>query len=67
MNQVHATSPNTLELEATQDVRPEAAQAVITGGGRLLQLGVQAQSLDDIYSAYFKEVKNDRGHIAAAS
>jgi ABC-2 type transport system ATP-binding protein len=67
VNQVHATGPNILELEATQDIRPEAAQAVITGGGRLLQLGVQAQSLDDIYSAYFKEVKNDRGHIAAAS
>jgi len=39
----------------------------VTAGGRLMQLGVRAQSLDDIYSAYFKEVKNERGHIAAAS
>lgn len=42
------------EMEATCDIRPEAAQAVITHGGRLLGLGVQARSLDDIYSAYFQ-------------
>ncbi len=52
------------QLQASQDVRPEAAQAVISVGGRLLHLGVQAQSLDDIYSAYFKEVEYDRRHLA---
>lgn len=54
------------ELEAEQDVRPEAAQAVVSAGGRLLRLGVQAQSLDDIYSAYFKEVEHGGSHIATA-
>jgi ABC-2 type transport system ATP-binding protein len=53
------------EVESSQDIRPEAAQAVITAGGRLLQLNVQMQSLDDIYSAYFKEVEHDGSHIAA--
>jgi ABC-2 type transport system ATP-binding protein len=52
-------------LEAAKDVRAHAAEAVITAGGRLLKLGVQAQSLDDIYSAYFKEVEHDRSSIAA--
>lgn len=52
------------EVEATRDVSPEAAEAVISAGGRLLRLGVQAQSLDDIYSAYFKEVEHGGSHIA---
>lgn len=47
------------EVEATRDVRPDAAQAVISAGGRLLGLGIQAQSLDDIYTAFFKEVQDD--------
>ncbi len=50
------------ELEATRDIRPETAEAVITGGGRLLRLGVQEQSLDDIYSTYFKEVAHGRSN-----
>lgn len=50
------------ELEATSDIRPQAAEAVITGGGRLLRLGVQEQSLDDIYSTYFKEVVHGRSN-----
>jgi ABC-2 type transport system ATP-binding protein len=52
-------------LEAAKDVRAQAAEAVIAAGGRLLKLGAQAQSLDDIYSAYFKEVEHDRSAIAA--
>ena len=53
------------ELEAERDVRPEAAQAVIAAGGRLLHLGVQEQSLDDIYAAYFKEAQNGKRDIHA--
>jgi ABC-2 type transport system ATP-binding protein len=53
------------EVEATRDVSPEAAEAVISSGGRLLRLGVQTQSLDDIYSTYFKEVEHGGSHIAA--
>jgi ABC-2 type transport system ATP-binding protein len=54
------------EVEANQDIRPELARAVITANGRLLSLGVQTQSLDDIYTAYFKEVQYDRDHVAAS-
>jgi ABC-2 type transport system ATP-binding protein len=54
------------EVEASQDIRPEAAQAILSTGARLLRLDVQSQSLDDIYSAYFKEVKHDGSHITAA-
>jgi ABC-2 type transport system ATP-binding protein len=53
------------EVEAKQDIRPELAQAVVAAQGRLLGLGVQAQSLDDIYAAYFKEVQYDAHHAAA--
>lgn len=55
------------EVEAAQDVRPEAAQAVISAGGRLLGLGIQAQSLDDIYATYFKEVNHDGNRVLTAS
>jgi ABC-2 type transport system ATP-binding protein len=50
------------EVQAVQDIRPEAARAVISAGGRLLDLGIRTQSLDDIYSAYFKEVEHGRSH-----
>jgi ABC-2 type transport system ATP-binding protein len=50
------------DLEATSDSRPEAAQAVVAAGGRLLALQVETPSLDEIYAQYFKEVE----HVAAA-
>lgn len=56
---VHSYDSIGYRIEATRDIRPEAAEAVISAGGRLLHLGVHAQSLDDIYSAYFKEVEHD--------
>ena len=55
---VRAVDSRGFEIEAARDVRPQAAQAVITAGGQLLRLGIQAQSLDDIYSAYFKEAEH---------
>jgi ABC-2 type transport system ATP-binding protein len=60
-----ATEPAAYEITAFQDVRPEAAQAVISAGGRLLRLGTQTESLDDVYSAYFKEAEHDGSHLAA--
>ncbi|NPV74883.1 MAG: ABC transporter ATP-binding protein [Anaerolineae bacterium] len=51
---VQVTDTKKYQVEAAHDIRPEAAQAVISAGGRLLGLGVQAQSLDDIYTAYFQ-------------
>jgi ABC-2 type transport system ATP-binding protein len=64
---VRVSDSRVYEVEATHDVRAEAARAVIDAGGRLLRLGIQAQSLDDIYSAYFKEVQHDGSHIAPVS
>jgi len=67
ISQIRATGERSYEVEAVKDVRPEAAQAVIGAGGRLLRLGVQAQSLDDIYTTYFKEVEHGRSHAAAVN
>lgn len=64
---IRVTQSKIYEMEAPQDIRPEAAQAVIAAGGRLLQLGIRAQSLDDIYSAYFKEVEHEGIHIPSVN
>jgi hypothetical protein len=37
---------------------------VIEAGGKLLRLSAHAQSLDDVYSAFFKEVKNEKDYAA---
>lgn len=44
------------ELQATDDLRAEAAEAVVKAGGRLFSLAVETPSLDDIYTRYFQEV-----------
>lgn len=63
VSQVRNNGTSIFEFEAANDVRPEAAQAVISTGARLLGLGVQYQSLDDIYSTYFKEVAHEGSHV----
>ena len=65
VSNIRVADSNGYEVEATRDVSAEAAEAVISSGGRLLRLGVQTQSLDDIYSTYFKEVEHGGSHIAA--
>ncbi len=50
------------ELEATHDLRAEAARAVIAAGGRLMALEAEAPNLDEIYARYFREVS----HVGAA-
>lgn len=67
VTQVRAQNGSGFEVEASQDVRAEAAQAVIAAGGSLKHLGMRMQSLDDIYSTYFKEVEYDRSHISAVN
>jgi len=47
------------EIEARNDVRADAADAVIKAGGRLQSLNVESQSLDDIYTRYFEEVSHE--------
>jgi ABC-2 type transport system ATP-binding protein len=46
------------DLEATHDLRAEAAQVVVEAGGRLLALQIETPSLDEIYTRYFKEVEH---------
>lgn len=43
-------------LEARNDLRAEAACAIVNAGGNLLNLAVEAPSLDEIYAHYFQEV-----------
>ncbi len=47
-------------VEAADDYRADAATAVVQAGGRLTALNVEQASLDDIYSAYFKEMEKIR-------
>jgi ABC-2 type transport system ATP-binding protein len=51
---VEATGPDRFRLLAERDVRPEAAAAVVSGGGRLMHLAVEAPDLEVIYSRYFE-------------
>jgi len=46
-------------IEASEDIRADAAAAVIHRGGRLQQMGIVSASLDDIYEQYFKGVSHD--------
>jgi ABC-2 type transport system ATP-binding protein len=53
-----------LLLMADRDVRPEAAAAVVGGGGRLLRLAVEEPSLEAIYTDYFKQHPEGARHAA---
>lgn len=47
--------PNIYQLETENDLRAEVAQAVVTAGGRLLSLNVEAPNLDEVYTGYFHQ------------
>ncbi|WP_027882609.1 ABC transporter ATP-binding protein [Meiothermus rufus] len=47
-----------LRLEATQDIRPQVAQAVLAAGGELRSLRLEQPSLDEVYTRYFQEVRH---------
>lgn len=53
---------NVFELEARNDLRAEAAHAVIGADGKLLALDFEEPNLDEIYARYFQEVE----YVAAA-
>jgi ABC-2 type transport system ATP-binding protein len=57
---VRALNATTVEIEATSDIRHEAAKALIAAGGQLQGLSMEAQSLDEIYAQYFQEVEHVR-------
>jgi len=48
------------EILATSDIRSDLANAVTRAGGRLYRLGIRQMSLDEVYTAYFREA----GHAA---
>ena len=52
---VEQTGVDRVRLLADRDVRPEAATAVVSAGGRLLRLSVEEPSLEMIYTRYFQE------------
>ena len=56
--EVHFKEPDTYTLVATKDLRSEAASAIVNAGGKLTSLDIENLSLDDIYNAYFEEVKH---------
>ena len=60
---VDQSGPNRYRLLAENDVRPQAAAAVVNAGGALRRLSVAEPSLDAIYNAYFE---SHGGHHAAA-
>ncbi len=54
VQRVERAGANRLLLLADHDVRPEAATAVVSAGGRLLRLSVDEPSLEAIYTGYFQ-------------
>jgi len=59
---VRRVDGNRYEVEAQNDVRADVASAIIRAGGRLQELNIESQSLDEIYTRYFEEVKNVRAN-----
>jgi ABC-2 type transport system ATP-binding protein len=61
---VEHIGPNRVRLISDRDVRPEAAAAVVSAGGRLLRLSVEEPSLEAIYTRYFQTVPHGVQHAA---
>lgn len=47
-----------LRIEATGDLRPQIARAVIEAGGALTTIAAGHASLDDVYARYFEEARD---------
>lgn len=54
VNRVHCPEPGQYVLQATRDVRAEAARAAIQAGGELQSLSVDIPSLESIYRQTFR-------------
>jgi ABC-2 type transport system ATP-binding protein len=52
---VETPGPERFRLLADRDVRPDAAAAVVSAGGRLRRLSVEEPSLEAIYTRYFHD------------
>jgi ABC-2 type transport system ATP-binding protein len=57
---VSETAPGRFRLSCDRDLRPEAAAAVVTAGGRLKQLSLDTPSLETIYMRCFQSVPEAR-------
>jgi ABC-2 type transport system ATP-binding protein len=64
VQKVEAVGANRWRMMSERDVRPEAATAVVSSGGRLLRLSVEEPSLEAIYSRYFETHSGERHHAA---
>ena len=58
VTRVEADGEDGFRVEATRDLRPEVAAAVVDAGGRLLRLSVAEPNLDEVYTQYFREVSH---------
>jgi ABC-2 type transport system ATP-binding protein len=65
VRKVETVGPSRVLLLAERDVRPEAAAAVVSAGGRLLRLAVAEPSLEAIYRQYFHEHPHEGERHAA--
>jgi len=57
---VEPVGTNRWRMTSDRDVRPEAAAAIVSSGGRLLRLSVDEPSLEAIYTGYFKTHPGER-------
>jgi ABC-2 type transport system ATP-binding protein len=62
---VHRTGDR-YRLNATRDVRPDAARAVVAADGALSRLSVDAPSLEAIYTRFFQRKEQSEGVRNAA-
>jgi ABC-2 type transport system ATP-binding protein len=60
VQKVEPAGLNRWRMLSERDVRPEAAAAIVSSGGRLLRLSVEEPSLEAIYTGYFKSHSGER-------
>jgi len=60
VQKVEPAGTNRWRMLSERDVRPEAAAAIVSSGGRLLRLSVEEASLEAIYTGYFKTHSGER-------
>ncbi len=53
-----AVDDGLLRVEATDDLRPEIARAVVEAGGNLTTIAAGHASLEDVYTRYFEGVRD---------
>lgn len=66
VSRVERIGPDRYRLLAGRDVRPEAARAVVNGGGQLRRLSVEGPSLEAIYAGFFQR-QSEPGEVRDAA